>query len=142
MQRIKDDYDFVIIDCPPSLDLLTLNSLVASDLVLIPVQAEYYALEGLGKLMNTISLVQNNLKPELDILGVVVTMFDKRTSLNREVVKETQKYFGKKVYHTIIPRNIRISEAPSYGQPISIYAANSHGANAYKELAKEMMAHG
>lgn len=140
IQRIKNDYDYIIIDCPPSLDLLTLNSLVASDYVLIPVQAEYYALEGLGKLLNTISLVQNNLKPELDILGVVITMFDRRNNLSSQVLDELKQYFPNKVFSTIIPRNVRLAESPSYGKSIIDYDPGSRGARAYEELAREILA--
>lgn len=139
IQRIKDDYNYIIIDCPPSLDLLTLNSLVASDYVLIPVQAEYYALEGLGKLLNTISLVQNNLKPELDILGVVITMFDRRNNLSAQVLDELKQYFPNKVFTTIIPRNVRLAESPSYGQSIIDYDPGSRGAQAYEELTREIL---
>lgn len=136
---LKENYDFILIDCPPSIEILTVNALVASDKVLVPVQCEYYSLEGLSRLINILNIVKNDINPQLEIEGIVLTMFDPRTMLNKEVVSETQKYFGDKVYKTVIPRNIRISEAPSYGQPISIYAKDSKGALAYKELAKELV---
>ena len=136
---IQDSYDYILIDCPPSIEMLTVNALVAANKVLVPVQCEYYSLEGLSRLINVLNIVKEDINPQLEVAGIVLTMFDPRTMLNKEVVNETQKFFGDKVYKTIIPRNIRISEAPSYGQPISIYAKNSKGALAYKELAKELV---
>lgn len=139
LQEVKDEYDFIVIDCPPSLGLLTLNGLVASDEVLIPVQAEYYALEGLGQLMHTIQLVQNSLKPDLGVLGAVITMYDKRTSLSDAVLRELYQYFPNKIFRTVIPRNVRLAEAPSYGQPILNYDARSKGGRAYERLAREIL---
>lgn len=139
LASIKDEYDYIIIDCPPSLGLLTINSLTASDSVIIPIQCEFYALEGVGQLMNTIQLVKKNLNPSLEIQGVVMSMFDGRTNLSIEVVEEVKKYFKGKVYTTIIPRNIRLAEAPSYGLPIMSYDKNCKGAEAYEELAKEFI---
>lgn len=139
IEEIKDAYDYVLIDCPPSLGLITLNAFTASDSVLVPIQCEYYALEGLGQLINTIKLVQKHLNKELEIEGVVLTMFDARTNLSAQVVKEVEKYFGNKVFQTIIPRNIRLSEAPSHGLPITLYDPDSKGAETYKKLAKELI---
>lgn len=136
---VKDKYDYIIIDCPPSLGLVTLNAFTASDSVLIPVQCEYYALEGLGQLLNTINLVKKHLNPELVIEGALLTMFDIRTNLSNQVVKEVNKYFENKVYKTVIPRNVKLSEAPSYGLPITIYDARSKGAKSYEKFAKEFM---
>ncbi len=142
LEKIRDNYDFIIIDCPPSLGLLTLNALTASDSVIIPVQCEYYALEGLSQLLNTIRLVQKHLNKQLMIEGVLLTMLDARTNLGIEVVEEVKKYFQDKVYKSIIPRNIRLSEAPSHGQPIIAYDPRSKGAEVYLELAKEVMSSG
>jgi len=139
LKGIKDDYDYIFIDCPPSLGLLTINALTASNTVLITIQCEYYALEGVGQLMNTINLVRKNLNKDLDIQGVVMSMFDGRTNLSIEVVEEVKKYFKGKVYTTIIPRNIKLAEAPSHGLPIMLYDKNSTGAKAYKELAQEFI---
>lgn len=139
LKEVKQNYDFIIIDCPPSLGLLTINALTAADTVLVPIQCEYYALEGLGQLMNTIKLVTKHLNPDLKVEGVVLTMFDARTNLSIQVVEEVKKYFRNKVYRTIIPRNVRLSEAPSYGQPIIVYDPKSRGAEVYTELAKEVM---
>ena len=139
IEEIRDDYDYIFIDCPPSLGLITLNSFTASDSVLVPIQCEYYALEGLGQLINTIKLVQKHLNKDLEIEGVILTMFDSRTNLSTEVASEVEKYFGNKVFQTVIPRNIRLSEAPSHGVPISIYDPNSKGAEKYKKLAKELI---
>ena len=135
----KDKYDYIIIDCPPSLGLITLNAFTASDSVLIPVQCEYYALEGLGQLVDTINLVKKHLNKDLTIEGALLTMFDARTNLSTQVVSEVNKYFENKVYKTVIPRNVRLSEAPSYGMPISIYDPKSKGAKAYEKLVKEIL---
>ncbi len=139
LQEIRDKFDFIIIDGPPSLGLLTINSLTASDEVLIPIQSEYYALEGLGQLLETISLIQNNLKPDLGILGVVITMFDKRNRLSSLVKDELYKYFPNKVFKSIIPRSVRLAEAPSYGSTILQYDPKSVAAKAYEGLAKEII---
>lgn len=135
----RDRYDFVFIDCPPSLGLLTVNALVAADSVLIPIQCEYYALEGVGQLMSTIQLVQRSLNPGLEVEGILLTMFDARTNLSIQVVDEVKKYFRDKVYRSIVPRNVRLSEAPSHGKPIMLYDPRSRGAEVYQELAKEVM---
>jgi chromosome partitioning protein len=142
LDRIKDNYDYVIIDCPPSLGLLTLNSLTASDTVIIPVQCEYYALEGLSQLLNTIRLVQKHLNYDLMIEGVLLTMLDARTNLGLQVTEEVKKYFGDKVFETIIPRTVRLGEAPSHGESIVTYDPKSRGADVYAELAKEVISHG
>ena len=139
IQKIKDDYDYIIIDCPPSLGLVTLNAFTASDSVLIPIQCEYYALEGLGQLINTINLVKKHLNKELVIEGALLTMYDARTNLSNQVVKEVKKYFGDKVYKTVIPRNVRLSEAPSYGMPITEYDPRSKGAKTYEKFTKEFL---
>ncbi len=139
LDKVKDNYDFVIIDCPPSLGMVTLNALAASNSVLVPIQCEYYALEGLGQLMSTIDLVQRHLNKELEVEGVALTMFDARTNLSVQVIEEVKKYFKDKVYRTVIPRNVKLSEAPSYGLPIAMYDKNSKGAIAYIELAKEVI---
>ena len=136
---VRDDYDFILIDCPPSLGLLTLNALAAADAVLMPIQCEFYALEGVAQLMNTLQLVRDNLNPGLAVDGVVMTMYDGRTKLAQDVVGEVKKNFGDIVYHTLIPRNVRLSEAPSYGQPIIFYDKHSTGARVYKELAREVL---
>ena len=136
---IKERYDYIFIDCPPSLSLLTLNAMTAADSVLIPIQCEYYALEGVGQLMNTLQLVRKRLNPELAIEGVVLTMLDGRTNLGLQVVQEVKKYFKGRVYGSIIPRNVRLSEAPSHGMPIHVYDSRSTGANAYRELAAEFI---
>src|SRR5690554_2015256 len=137
-----DKYDYIIIDCPPSLGLLTLNSLTAADSVIIPVQCEYYALEGLSQLLNTVRLVQKHLNKDLKIEGVLLTMLDARTNLGIQVIEEVKKYFQDKVYNSIIPRNVRLGEAPSHGQPIITYDPKSKGAEVYLELAKEVMSNG
>lgn len=142
IQKIKEDYDYVIIDCPPSLGLLTINALTASDSILIPVQCEYYALEGLSQLLSTIRLVQKHLNEDLMIDGVLLTMFDARTNLGIQVIEEVKKYFQDKVYKTVIPRNVRLSEAPSHGEPIIVYDSKSRGAEMYVELAKEVVHNG
>ena len=139
VDTIRDEYDYILIDCPPSLGLITLNAFTASDSVLVPIQCEYYALEGLGQLINTIKLVQKHLNPDLVIEGVILTMFDARTNLSTQVSREVEKYFGNKVFQTIIPRNIRLSEAPSHGLPITLYDNESKGAETYKKLAKELI---
>lgn len=132
-------YDYIFMDCPPSLGLVTLNAFAAANSVLVPIQCEYYALEGLGQLVNTIRLVQKNLNPDLEIEGVVMTMYDSRTRLSAQVAEEVKKYFASKVFDTVIPRNIRLSEAPSHGLPITIYDPLSKGARTYKKLAKELL---
>lgn len=137
--REKNEYDYIIIDCPPSLGLLTVNALVAADSVIVPLQCEYYALEGLGQLMNTIKLVQKRMNRGLEIEGVVLTMFDGRTNLSIQVVDEVKSYFKDKVYRSIIPRNVRLSEAPSHGKPVMLYDRRSRGAELYHELAREVM---
>lgn len=142
LEKIIDDYDYILIDCPPSLGLLTLNALTASDSVLIPVQCEYYALEGLSQLLNTVRLVQKHLNDDLKVEGVLLTMLDARTNLGIQVIEEVKKYFQDKVYKTIIPRNIRLSEAPSHGEPIIIYDPKSRGAEVYLDLAKEVVRNG
>ena len=136
LDLIKDEYDFIIIDCPPSLGLITLNAFTASDSVLIPVQCEYYALEGLGQLLNTISLVKKHLNKSIEVEGALLTMYDIRTNLSNQVVKEVKKYFNDKVYKNVIPRNV---EAPSYGMPISIYDPRSKGAKSYEKFVKEFI---
>ena len=140
LDKVKDEYDYVFIDCPPSLGLLTLNALNAADTLLVPIQCEFYALEGLSQLMNTVRLVRKNLNPALDVEGVVLTMFDSRTNLSVQVVEEVKKFFRNKVYETIIPRSVRLSEAPSFGLPIIRYAPRSSGAAAYTALAEELLA--
>lgn len=139
LSEFKNKYHYIIIDCPPSLGLLTVNGLVATDEILIPVQCEYYALEGLGQLLNTISLIQENLKPDLKLMGAVLTMFDKRNRLSYEVAKEVKRHFPGYVFESIIPRNVSLSEAPSYGKPIMHYDPWSKGARAYKQLAQEVI---
>ena len=139
IEKIKNDYDYVIIDCPPSLGLVTLNAFTASDSVLIPIQCEYYALEGLGQLINTINLVKKRLNKELVIEGALLTMYDARTNLSNQVVKEVKNYFDDKVYKTVIPRNVKLSEAPSYGMPICMYDARSKGSRCYDKFAKEFI---
>ncbi|MFZ6033528.1 MAG: ParA family protein [Melioribacter sp.] len=139
LQEVEEKYDFIFIDCPPSLGLLTLNALVAADSVLIPVQCEYFALEGLGQLLNTINIVKKSFNPELSIEGVLLTMFDKRLRLSQQVVEEVKKYFGEKVYETVINRNVKLSEAPSYAKPVILYDATSVGAQNYMSLAYELL---
>jgi chromosome partitioning protein len=138
LQRVGDDYDFTLVDCPPSLGLLTVNGLAAADDVLVPIQCEYYALEGLGQLLRNVSLVRSNLNPTLDVRGIVLTMYDARTRLAEQVEQEVRTHFGEKVYRTVVPRTVRISEAPSYGQPVTVFDTSSRGATAYRELAKEV----
>ena len=139
LEEVKEKFDYIIIDCPPSLGLITLNAFTSSNSVLIPVQCEYYALEGLGQLINTIELVKKHLNKELEIEGAVLTMYDARTNLSNQVVKEVKNYFGEKVYKTVIPRNVRLSEAPSFGMPITIYDPRSKGAKCYDKLVKEII---
>ena len=139
LDTIKNNYDFIIIDCPPSLGLITLNAFTASDSVLIPVQCEYFALEGLGQLLNTIELVRKHLNKNLYIEGALLTMYDIRTNLANQVVREVKKFFQNKVYKTVIPRNVRVSEAPSYGVPISVYDPKSKGAKSYEKFAREFL---
>ena len=139
LDKIKEKYDYIIIDCPPSLGLVTLNAFTASDSVLIPVQCEYYALEGLGQLINTINLVKKHLNKSLYIEGALLTMYDARTNLSNQVVKEVKRYFEDKVYKVVIPRNVKLSEAPSYGMRITLYDKRSKGAKCYEKLAKEFL---
>lgn len=139
LESIKDNYDYILIDCPPSLGLITLNAFTASNSVLIPVQCEYYALEGLGQLLNTVKLVKKHLNKDLEIEGALLTMFDTRTNLSKQVVDEVKRYFGDKVYKTVIPRNVKLSEAPSYGMPITVYDPRSKGAKCYDKLGKEVI---
>lgn len=141
LAMVKNNYDYILIDCPPSLGMLTINSLTASDSVIIPIQCEYYALEGLSQLLNTVRLVQKHLNTSLQIEGVLLTMFDARTNLGIQVIEEVKKYFQQKVYSTIIPRNVRLSEAPSHGQSIITYDPRSRGAEVYLELAKEVISY-
>jgi chromosome partitioning protein len=138
-ERLREHYDFILIDCPPSLGLLTINALTASDSVLIPIQAEYYALEGVGLLSQTIELIQNHLNEHLVVEGVLLTMYDGRTNLSEQVGDEVEKHFGELVYETVIPRNVRLSEAPSYGEPINEYEGSSRGAEAYRKVTKELL---
>ncbi len=139
IESVKSEYDYVIIDCPPSLSLLTVNSLAASDEVIIPIQCEYYALEGLSHLTNTIDLIRGELNPALRIKGIVLTMYDSRTLLSDQVADEVRKHFGKKVFKAVIPRNVRLAESPSFGQPILFYDPGSTGAQAYEALAREVL---
>jgi len=142
ISKIEDSYDFMIIDCPPALGLLTINALTAASEVIIPIQCEYYALEGLGQLINTIELVKENLNEDLIVAGVVMTMYDSRTKLSGQVIEEVKKHFSEKVYEAIIPRNVRLSEAPSYGKPIMLYNPECKGALAYKSLTEEVIKNG
>ena len=139
LDKVKDNYDYIFIDCPPSLGMLTINSLVAVDSVLIPIQCEYYALEGVSQLMSTYRLVKKRLNPKIEIQGVVLSMFDGRANLSIQVVEEVKKYFKGSVYTTLIPRNVRLAEAPSYGKPIIYYDSKCKGTEAYKELAREFI---
>lgn len=139
---IKEHFDYILIDCPPSLGLLTINALVAADELLIPIQCEFYALEGVTKLLESMRMVKSRLNPDLEIFGVVLTMFDTRTTLSRQVAEEVNKYFGKTVFKTVIPRNVKLSEAPSHGLPVTQYARMSKGAVAYTKLAKEVIRRG
>ena len=142
ISTVRDEFDYVFIDCPPSLGLLTINALVAADALIIPIQCEYYALEGVAKLLESMQMVKRRMNPNLEIFGVVMTMFDSRTTLSKQVVDEVQAYFGKKVFKTVIPRNVKLSEAPSHGLPVSLYARVSKGALAYSKLAREVVARG
>lgn len=139
LDLVKEEFDYIFIDCPPSLGLITLNSFTASNSVLIPIQCEYFALEGLGQLLNTINLVKKHLNKNIKIEGALLTMYDIRTNLSNQVVKEVKRYFENKVYKTVIPRNVRLSEAPSYGMPITVYDPRSKGAKAYEKFAKELL---
>ncbi|MDR1816310.1 MAG: AAA family ATPase [Clostridiales Family XIII bacterium] len=139
LDRVKGDYDYLFIDCPPSLGLLTINSLTAVDSVLIPIQCEFYALEGVSQLMSTIELVRKNLNPDLDVQGVILSMFDGRTNLSIQVIEEVKKYFRDKVYSTVIPRNVKLAEAPGFGLPITHYDPHSKGAEAYRDFAEEFL---
>ena len=140
LQDIHEQYDYILVDCPPSLGLLTLNTLTAADSVFIPIQCEFYALEGLSQLLSAVRLVQKNLNPRLDIEGVLLTMYDERLNLSRQVAAEAREYFGTKVYQTSIPRNVRLAEAPSFGRPIVLYDVLSKGSQSYLELAQELIA--
>ena len=142
LNKIKDNYDFIIIDCPPSLNILTINSMCAADTVLVPIQCEYYALEGLSQLIHTIELVQERLNPDLEMEGVVFTMYDARTNLSLQVVENVKNNLQQTIYKTIIPRNVRLAEAPSYGMPIILYDAKSAGAESYRLLAEEVIHRG
>jgi chromosome partitioning protein len=137
--ELENSFDYIILDCPPSLSLLTVNALTAADSLLIPLQCEYYALEGLGQLLNTVDRIKRSLNPELDITGILMTMFDRRTNLSYQVAEEAEKYFKNLVFKTMVPRNIRLSEAPSFGKPILLYDAMSTGAQSYLNLAREIM---
>ena len=141
LKPIRDQYEYVLLDCPPSLGLLTLNTLAAADTVLIPIQCEFYALEGLSQLLNTVRLVQQNLNPSLQIEGVLLTMYDQRLNLSRQVAEEAKEYFGSRVFTSVIPRNVRLAEAPSFGKPIVLYDIVSAGAQSYLALAQEIIAH-
>lgn len=138
-EKVKEKFDYIFIDCPPSLGLLTLNGLTASEYVIIPIQCEYFALEGLSKLLETIKLVRENTNPGLQVLGILLTMYDSRTRLSKEVADEVKKYFADEVFSTVIPRNIKLSEAPGFGLPVQLYAPNSSGARAYNKLAEEVI---
>ncbi len=142
LSEIKDRFDYVFIDCPPSLGLLTVNALVASDSILIPIQCEYYALEGVTKLLESMKMVKKRLNPSLDVFGVLMTMYDSRTTLSKQVVDEVRSYFGDKAFKTVIPRSVKISEAPSFGQPVITYERRNRGAVAYRNLAKEVVKRG
>ena len=132
-------YDFILLDCPPSLGLLTINALTAAEELIVPIQCEYYALEGLGQLLRNVQLVQSNLNPRLEVSAIVLTMYDARTKLSEQVVQEVRRYFGSRVYDTVIPRTVRLSEAPGYGQPITLYDPDSKGARSYRDLAQEVV---
>ena len=140
IEPVVASYDFVLLDCPPSLGLITVNALTAADELIVPIQCEYYALEGLGQLLRNVRLIQQNLNPRLRLTGIVLTMYDRRTKLSEQVVAEVRRYFGPRVYDTIIPRTVRLSEAPGYGRPITAYDSSSKGAKAYRRLAREFVA--
>lgn len=142
IESIRDEFDYVFIDCPPSLGLLTINALAAADGLLIPIQCEYYALEGVTKLLESMKLVKASINRELEVYGVLMTMFDKRTTLSNQVVEEVRKYFGNKVFKTVIPRSVKVSESPSHGLPIAMYAGMNKGAIAYRNLAREVIRRG
>ena len=142
LEKVKEAFDYLLIDCPPSLGLLTVNALTAADRLLIPIQCEYYALEGLGQLMHTVSLVRRHLNNDLDLEGVLLTMFDARTNLSIQVAEEVKRYFKDRVFKSVVPRNVRLSEAPSHGQPVLLYDPKSKGAEVYLELAKEVLENG
>lgn len=139
IEPLRESYDYIIIDCPPSLGLMTLNALVASDSIIIPIQAEFYALEGLSQLVKTVQVVSRKMNPRLHILGILLTMFDGRTNLSLQVAEEVKKYFGSKVFRTVIPRTVKLSEAPSFGEPVLTYAPKSKGAEAYRKLCREVL---
>lgn len=139
LAEVQDDYDFIVIDCPPSLGLLTVNALTAADYVLIPLQCEFYAMEGMSQLMKTIKLIQKDINPDLQLLGILLTMFDSRNNLSHQVASEISKHFEKEVFKSVVPRNVRLSEAPSHGLPVLLYDVASRGATAYLELAKEII---
>lgn len=139
MEKVKDEYDFVVIDCPPALSMLTINAMTTADSIIVPIQCEYYALEGLSQLIHTIELVQERLNPNLEIEGVVFTMYDARTNLSLQVVENVKDNLNQNIYKTIIPRNIRLAEAPSYGMPINLYDPKSTGATSYMLLAEEVI---
>jgi chromosome partitioning protein len=141
LKEVREEFDFLIIDCPPSLGLITVNSLTAADSVLIPLQCEYYPMEGLSQLLKTIKLIKNSLNPWLKIEGILLTMFDKRNNISHQVTEEVRKHFGPMVFNTVIPRNVRLSECPSFGKPIILYDADSRGAESYLDLAKEVLGH-
>jgi len=142
LEQVRDDYKFIIIDCPPALDLLTLNALVASDSVLVPIQCEYLALEGVSELLDTLMRIRRTLNLDLAIEGILLTMYDERTTLSRQVAADLRSFFGSQVFETVVPRNVRLAEAPSHGKPITIYDIHSRGAEAYMQLAKEVFANG
>lgn len=142
LEQVEEDYDFIIIDCPPSLNLLTVNALTAADTVLVPIQCEYYALEGLNQIVQTVDLVKKKLNPRLELEGVVFTMYDARTNLSLEVVENVKRYLNRNIYKTIIPRNVRLAEAPSHGMPINLYDSRSAGAESYRMLAAEVISRG
>lgn len=139
VHKVKDNYDFIIIDCPPSLNTLTINAMTTADSVIVPIQCEYYALEGLSQLIHTINLVKERLNPDLDMEGAVFTMFDARTNLSMQVVENVKQHLSQRIYNTLIPRNIKLAEAPSHGMPINLYDAKSAGAEAYMQLAEEVI---
>ena len=139
LSSFQEDYDYIFVDCPPSLELLTLNALCAADTILVPVQCEYYALEGLSDLLSTIRIVKRSLNPSIDLEGVVLTMYDGRTNLSMQVAEEVKRHFPGKVYASVIPRNVRLSEAPSHGKPVTAYDSLSRGAEAYRSLAEELL---